>query len=199
MAMTASAQPSSHSRARLAYTVRPLRNGDTLEAVSVELRFKGSPTGTTVLDLPKEWGGKTKLYEALSDFSVSGANSRIQAGAEPWERVVHHRAGAWIRVRYVVHHADEGAARQGNPYRPMILRSRLQLLGSTVFAAPHKTDDADSVAVVLKSFRSEEHTSELQSRFDLVCRLLLEKKKNGCVRLGCRRRVAEAPTIARVA
>src|SRR5207249_10013114 len=25
--------------------------------------------------------------------------------------------------------------------------------------------------------RSEEHTSELQSRFDLVCRLLLEKKK----------------------
>src|SRR5699024_387752 len=25
-------------------------------------------------------------------------------------------------------------------------------------------------------FRSEEHTSELQSRFDLVCRLLLEKK-----------------------
>src|SRR5207249_10863426 len=30
------------------------------------------------------------------------------------------------------------------------------------------------VAVVI---RSEEHTSELQSRFDLVCRLLLEKKK----------------------
>src|SRR5438067_6147645 len=27
------------------------------------------------------------------------------------------------------------------------------------------------------SARSEEHTSELQSRFDLVCRLLLEKKK----------------------
>src|SRR5699024_12159927 len=28
--------------------------------------------------------------------------------------------------------------------------------------------------------RSEEHTSELQSRFDLVCRLLLEKKKKYC-------------------
>src|SRR5207249_5220878 len=28
-----------------------------------------------------------------------------------------------------------------------------------------------------RSDRSEEHTSELQSRFDLVCRLLLEKKK----------------------
>src|SRR6267143_250245 len=28
------------------------------------------------------------------------------------------------------------------------------------------------------SSRSEEHTSELQSQFHLVCRLLLEKKKN---------------------
>src|SRR5687768_18213619 len=28
------------------------------------------------------------------------------------------------------------------------------------------------------SFRSEEHTSELQSRLHLVCRLLLEKKNN---------------------
>src|SRR5216683_8134790 len=28
------------------------------------------------------------------------------------------------------------------------------------------------------AMRSEEHTSELQSRSDLVCRLLLEKKKN---------------------
>src|SRR5438309_8557747 len=30
----------------------------------------------------------------------------------------------------------------------------------------------------LPSSRSEEHTSELQSQFHLVCRLLLEKKKN---------------------
>src|SRR5699024_11271426 len=31
--------------------------------------------------------------------------------------------------------------------------------------------------VLMALARSEEHTSELQSRFDLVCRLLLEKKK----------------------
>src|SRR5437868_11839694 len=30
---------------------------------------------------------------------------------------------------------------------------------------------------IMQVERSEEHTSELQSRFDLVCRLLLEKKK----------------------
>src|SRR5256885_10462629 len=43
-----------------------------------------------------------------------------------------------------------------------------------------------SAAGVLLSFknlnRSEEHTSELQSPCNLVCRLLLEKKKNECAR-----------------
>src|SRR5690349_24048098 len=37
--------------------------------------------------------------------------------------------------------------------------------------------DADGAARTFESVRSEEHTSELQSRRDLVCRLLLEKKK----------------------
>src|SRR5690349_25060593 len=36
----------------------------------------------------------------------------------------------------------------------------------------------DPAAYVATCHRSEEHTSELQSRRDLVCRLLLEKKKS---------------------
>src|SRR2546430_7800608 len=35
-----------------------------------------------------------------------------------------------------------------------------------------------SVSVAPAALRSEEHTSELQSQSNLVCRLLLEKKKN---------------------
>src|SRR5699024_12258952 len=35
-----------------------------------------------------------------------------------------------------------------------------------------------AIPMVFAVARSEEHTSELQSRFDLVCRLLLEIKKN---------------------
>src|SRR5699024_12350997 len=48
--------------------------------------------------------------------------------------------------------------------RPSRLHNKLQLLQYVL-----------SFYVNVK--RSEEHTSELQSRFDLVCRLLLEKKK----------------------
>src|SRR5690625_6711932 len=41
-----------------------------------------------------------------------------------------------------------------------------------------KNHDEITINPFLKQIRSEEHTSELQSRGHLVCRLLLEKKKN---------------------
>src|SRR2546422_2170774 len=49
----------------------------------------------------------------------------------------------------------------------------------TVLVAPAMRDpDAPRTSTVMDGARSEEHTSELQSRLHLVCRLLLEKKKN---------------------
>src|SRR2546422_4283785 len=43
--------------------------------------------------------------------------------------------------------------------------------------AIHLVDFADLATTEQREGRSEEHTSELQSRLHLVCRLLLEKKK----------------------
>src|SRR5699024_11772893 len=50
------------------------------------------------------------------------------------------------------------------------------LKGSTPSGERRLAHDVDFAKEKLNK-RSEEHTSELQSRFDLVCRLLLEKKK----------------------
>src|SRR5450830_2069696 len=51
---------------------------------------------------------------------------------------------------------------------------------SGVFISPspeyRRVNISAAAAEALNSSRSEEHTSELQSRFDHVCRLLLEKK-----------------------
>src|SRR5438067_8477836 len=47
---------------------------------------------------------------------------------------------------------------------------RVSLTGTCANTLRKRTEDGAKM-------RSEEHTSELQSRFDLVCRLLLEKKK----------------------
>src|SRR5204863_6012563 len=49
-------------------------------------------------------------------------------------------------------------------------------LAATADLARHR-DSGSWREFVERRLRSEEHTSELQSRRDLVCRLLLEKKK----------------------
>src|SRR5690349_23408486 len=56
---------------------------------------------------------------------------------------------------------------------------RLQDDGAATRARDHAEDQVGSAQLAVESERrrSEEHTSELQSRRDLVCRLLLEKKK----------------------
>src|SRR5207247_4165164 len=68
-------------------------------------------------------------------------------------------------------------ANRGHPFRRRKTPGRALpgLAGTPRFSDSRRADE-----------RSEEHTSELQSRVDLVCRLLLEKKKEKLQdRLGC--------------
>src|SRR5258708_37428812 len=60
------------------------------------------------------------------------------------------------------------------PYTTLF-RSPMALLGTTIVIVPSALKLLASAAI---NGRSEEHTSELQSPDHLVCRLLLEKKKN---------------------
>src|SRR5437868_9986421 len=55
-------------------------------------------------------------------------------------------------------------------------RSRARAIGPADSRLAHRRAGRVS-RISDREDRSEEHTSELQSRFDLVCRLLLEKKK----------------------
>src|SRR5260221_5886228 len=65
-------------------------------------------------------------------------------------------------------HAHLLRARRQRPRRRSAAEQRYEL------APPHHSITSSASA---SSVRSEEHTSELQSHSDLVCRLLLEKKK----------------------
>src|SRR2546425_3605423 len=54
---------------------------------------------------------------------------------------------------------------------------RTRRIGRAPAAVPSFRDSRARALIVTFDFRSEEHTSELQSLAYLVCRLLLEKKK----------------------
>src|SRR5699024_11471201 len=91
---------------------------------------------------------------------------RRRAGVLPLsERPLQEFAGALAKVRVIDSRYPHGQAAEGiagigdNRTAPRPRRRE----------PPRQFD---------RKYRSEEHTSELQSRFDLVCRLLLEKKNN---------------------
>src|SRR5699024_11386457 len=75
---------------------------------------------------------------------------------------------------YFAKEADAQASRRDESSPVVGDEHAEEVLGSGMEVA--REEGAEKVRAVLRE-RSEEHTSELQSRFDLVCRLLLEKKK----------------------
>src|SRR5690242_21147879 len=83
--------------------------------------------------------------------------SRIFARDDEWDHLARFAAPARGRPQLGV---VSGRRRQGKTY---LLQALAEQVGLALPSAP--------------AHRSEEHTSELQSHVNLVCRLLLEKKK----------------------
>src|SRR3712207_7484587 len=65
-------------------------------------------------------------------------------------------------------------------HHPVLLRRALDALGRGHL---ERADHGGARLARVDDVRSEEHTSELQSRQYLVCRLLLEKKKNKLIKI----------------
>src|SRR5690606_40274618 len=81
--------------------------------------------------------------------------------------------------RAIVRECRRDPGDRTRPPRRRVLAERARRLhrAGGVTAPPQRSDEHVAQAYV-GDRRSEEHTSELQSRENLVCRLLLEKKKH---------------------
>src|SRR5947207_11333544 len=95
---------------------------------------------------------------------------------------LHPRFPEWIRVVAVVPAVLDGRVLAEIVARQDLLRERVAQIAVEVLLQQlrvHLAAEPDeALHRVDLLVRSEEHTSELQSHSDLVCRLLLEKKKN---------------------
>src|SRR2546422_6079696 len=108
----------------------------------------------------------------------AGAAGRTSRVLPPLWRAAHahvRRSGYVAAVREL---SRRGPARRDGAVLPAA-RVRLRSMPARAAAGVRQPrDDLPRVRLLLIVFRrSEEHTSELQSRLHLVCRLLLEKKK----------------------
>src|SRR6266571_6832580 len=113
-----------------------------------------------------------------------GSGSCISGCWPFWPTRFWGRASAWFRRPAVLSRFTSPAFLPCAVFFLMIRRPPRSTLFpyTTLFRSPTGAAKADAVARALEgeeapSRRSEEHTSELQSHVNLVCRLLLEKKK----------------------
>src|SRR5438034_6639236 len=112
------------------------------------------------------------LEEDVEDRAQQGAMDRPDAADERDEERV-EGPGRAEGVRRVVADMVVGEESAGEPGERRRERERQEL-------EPERADAARLGRLFVladRAHRSEEHTSELQSHSDLVCRLLLEKKK----------------------
>src|SRR2546430_3782534 len=120
-------------------------------------------------------------YEALPNIPVSATMKKAN-----WPSQSRMNSQDQRGANRPLGKVSKNAARQGNSTKKLIPEMVKAIckkgLGNT--ETPSKTPVMPVNAIVMKinevsspSSRSEEHTSELQSQSNLVCRLLLEKKK----------------------
>src|SRR5689334_11253864 len=119
------------------------------------------PKTHCVVVVGAQWGdeGKGKVVDVLAERADLVV--RYQGGANAGH-TVHTAAG-----EFVLHQIPSG-----------IIQGAVCLVGNGVALDPETLfTELDALSQRGIRTRSEEHTSELQSQFHLVCRLLLEKKK----------------------
>src|SRR5256712_7846862 len=81
-------------------------------------------------------------------------------------------------INFPMAHDDGASPRELRPADVILIGvSRSGQTPTSLYLALPIWVKAANYPLIPEDFRSEEHTSELQSRSDLVCRLLLEKKK----------------------
>src|SRR5690554_7544094 len=101
----------------------------------------------------------TKQIYARERLTFDTATSQVERDSELWNQVLPQLKEAHGKVLDILSEMQDFILIQLNPTK-----------GNYV-------NGFGSAYIVDENMRSEEHTSELQSRPHLVCRLLLEKKK----------------------
>src|SRR5437773_7003823 len=116
-----------------------------------------------------------RVVLTISRVRFTQASMSISAcSATAWE----FEPGAWTTATPSRVAAGTSTVSRPTPCRPTTLSFGQRAIRLSVQLGRRRNRiPAASAATLTSPARSEEHTSELQSHHDLVCRLLLEKKK----------------------
>src|SRR5699024_10613461 len=108
----------------------------------------------------------------LAVFDLAGCSSQAPQPLKKGEKAIDVASVVRQKLPASVKDRDAWAKDLATTFESQGLAPTMENVCSVLAVAQQESNYRADPAV-----QSEEHTSELQSRFDLVCRLLLEKKK----------------------
>src|SRR2546429_6344627 len=128
----------------------------------------------------REYQELIRELQAFSSKGVEGKTSgrlgRLRNRFQEIVEVDFFNSPLQVRVKELLEHA--ASLRGPASAAPISKVNTKDYKGRLWVTRPRPGVDRCASAWLIRNFRSEEHTSELQSRLHLVCRLLLEKKKD---------------------
>lgn len=150
---------------RIDYTLTPVMEEGALQAVQIDLRFRGDADGESDLRLPDSWGGQDNLWRAIEGLEIVSGASAMRQGVEPNQRVLTHRPNARIHMRYRVIQDWDGVPRAeiGNIYRPTIQPNYFHLIGNAFMVTPGAPPNDTRVRLTLRNLpRGWSYASDLE-------------------------------------
>ncbi|RYY99617.1 MAG: hypothetical protein EOO11_04315, partial [Chitinophagaceae bacterium] len=127
--LPAAAQP------RWSYSFR-MDTASARPALEVVLAFKGDASGQTELLLPDAWASERELYRAVTALEVGGPDAVLGAGRDSLHRLIRHRPGAALTVRYRLQQDWTGPYENPKHFRAVLRWNWIHLSGYSLLVRP---------------------------------------------------------------
>lgn len=119
----------------IAYEVRLTGAPGAIDALTVQIRFRGEADGETFLRLPTRWAGEGELWRGVAELQADGA--QLSPTEHPALHRLSHTPGADITLNYQIIQdwpGEPSALTPDNPHRPVVQDSYVHAFGFAVFA-----------------------------------------------------------------
>ena len=131
------------------YEVLPLTSTDAPK-IKIGLSFKGDLSGSTKIRLPLEFGGQSRLYQAIKNLRLTIPNAELIDTDQPEIKIVRHAGGSIIRLEYELiqdwagePQAGGASENAGGGYRPILQTGYFHFLGSGAWVLPDLANDSE--------------------------------------------------------
>jgi predicted metalloprotease with PDZ domain len=112
--------------------------------MTVDLRFRGTDSGRTYLQLPDKWASQSKFYKAVTALKVMEGDAKMTITPDSAVYLLEHKPGAALRVQYKLQQDWKGSLTYPKNYRLVLNKKYLHATGNSLLALP-KSDPDDKV------------------------------------------------------